>query len=277
MSIGKIKSPLRYPGGKSKAAEYISGFIPNFKEFREPFFGGGSLSFYLIQRNPDAEYYANDINEDLYHFWSELKNSKDEIIEQIINIKNTYKNGKELYRDIINRKNENAPFKQRAVDFFILNRITFSGTADSGGYSEQSFLKRFTNSSIERLNQSYEIIKKINFSNEDYSRLITKPGKEIFIYLDPPYYSNTDSKLYGKNGNLHKKFDHIKFFETVKNCQHKFLITYDNNDFIKTLWKDFNIIEWQLQYGMNNYQKSACKKGSELIITNFTPKEGENK
>jgi DNA adenine methylase len=38
-----IKSPLRYPGGKSRSVDLISKIIPDFDEFREPFLGGGSI------------------------------------------------------------------------------------------------------------------------------------------------------------------------------------------------------------------------------------------
>ena len=33
-----IKTPLRYPGGKSRAVKTIGPLIPDFQEFREPFF-----------------------------------------------------------------------------------------------------------------------------------------------------------------------------------------------------------------------------------------------
>jgi len=51
-----IKSPLRYPGGKSKAIKQISKLIPSFDEFREPFIGGGSVFIYLKQRYPDKQH-----------------------------------------------------------------------------------------------------------------------------------------------------------------------------------------------------------------------------
>ena len=44
-----IKSPLRYPGGKSRAVKFIAPLIPEFDEYREPFIGGGSVFIYLKQ------------------------------------------------------------------------------------------------------------------------------------------------------------------------------------------------------------------------------------
>ncbi len=264
-----IKSPLRYPGGKSRAVKYLSQFIPEFKEFREPFFGGGSLSFYYAQKNPAAKFIASDINYDLYCFWNEVKNSNPKIIHEVALIKKSCKDGRKLYKEIIDRRKIDLGCFQRAVDFFILNRITFSGIADSGGYSERSFHERFTDSSIERLKSAYDAIKNIDFIYSDYKELINKPGNDVFIFLDPPYYSTTNSKLYGRNGDLHTGFDHIRFFETLETCKHNFLITYDNDRFIRDLWHDFYQVQWKLQYGMNNYKKGYCEKGLELLISNY--------
>ncbi len=51
-----IKSPLRYPGGKSRAVELINSLVPDFKEFREPFVGGGSVFINLKQCYPNKKF-----------------------------------------------------------------------------------------------------------------------------------------------------------------------------------------------------------------------------
>ncbi|MEW6619637.1 MAG: DNA adenine methylase [bacterium] len=264
-----IKSPLRYPGGKSRAVGYLYRFIPQYEEFREPFFGGGSFSFYCVQKNPYAKYYASDINYDLYCFWKELQSNKDELIREILRVRQGYVNGKELFQELVAKRKQPLSDFQRAVDFFVLNRITFSGVVDSGGYSEQAFQKRFTISSIQRLKHAYEVIKHIEFSPKDYTDLLGKEGKGVFIFLDPPYYSTTQSRLYGKNGYLHVDFNHEVFFENLKQLKHKWLITYDNNEYIRALFKDFYQVEWELQYGMNNYKQQTAQKGKELLVANY--------
>jgi len=265
-----IKSPLRYPGGKSRAVKFLSKFIPDFKEFREPFFGGGSLTFFMAQKNlTTAKYYANDLNYELYCFWQTLKLNPDGFIEEILKIKNEYTDGKKLFKDLMSRRNDNLTDFERGVHFFILNRITFSGVVDSGGYSEGAFKGRFTLSSLDRLKLAYEIIKNVTFTSEDYKKLVDKPGDDVFIFLDPPYHYATKSRLYGKKGELHTKFNHELFYNNLKNCRHKWLITYDNSDYIKDLFKEFYLHEWELQYGMNNYKKDKADMGKELIITNY--------
>lgn len=73
----------------------------------------------------------------------------------------------------------------------------------------------------------------------------------------------------GKNGNLHKSFDHKRFAETMKNCPHKWLITYDDSDYIKDLFSFANIVTWNLTYGMRNITENSNQNGKELFISNY--------
>jgi len=265
-----IKSPLRYPGGKSKAVNFISKFFPKeFKELREPMMGGASVTFYCVQKYPRAKFLAGDINYDLYCFWKELKENKDRLVEEVKLIKLKYKDGRKLFEEIMERRAEDKDDFQRAVDFFVLNRITFSGTVDCGGYSEQAFRNRFTWSSIERLEKAHEVIRKVDLYFGDYEEIMNAEGEDVVVFLDPPYYSAQKSKLYGKKGDLHTGFDHERLYRVVKDCPHKVVITYDNSEYIRELYRDFYTVEWELSYGMTNYRQDKVRVGSELIIANF--------
>lgn len=267
MKLPKVKSPLRYPGGKSKALKQILPIVPEFSEFREPMVGGASIFFALKQIFPDRKFWINDLNSELYLFWKFSKENVEQIMCEIKRVKSEIKDGKELYLKTINDK-ELTEF-QRAVRFFILNRITFSGLAESGGYSEQAFKTRFTDSSIERLRQASQILQSTKITNQDYEKVILKEGHDVFIFLDPPYLSKSKSKLYGKDGKLHLNFDHERFAEVMKKCNHKFLITYDDSPEVRKLFSFANIYEWELQYGMNNYKQEKALKGKELFISNY--------
>ena len=257
-----LKNILRYPGGKSRAVEKIMAHIPtNIKEFREPMVGGGSVSLVVKQLHPNVKIKINDLNYDLICFWKTLRDNLDDLIREVRKIKETYKEGKKLYDELITNSNGNE--FERAVRFFVLNRITFSGTVDSGGYSQQAFEKRFTNSAIEKLKLVSEIIKDFEITHGDYEKLLFEDGDDVFIFLDPPYYSTTKSKLYGKNGDLHLSFDHERFAENMKKCKHLWLITYDDSTEIRELFSFANIYQWELQYGMTS------RKGKELLITNY--------
>lgn len=263
-----IKSPLRYPGGKSKAINIISELVPEFQEYREPFVGGGSLFVYLKQAYPNRKFWINDIYENLFHFWNECKNQPDNVISQILIWKNEFSEGKKLHRYLIENIDTFDNLKKAAA-FFVFNRITFSGTTESGGFSDAAFHKRFTQTSIERVERLSMILSDTKITNTDYQKVINYPGKNVFIFLDPPYYSATKSALYGKNGNLHKSFDHFRFSEIMRNVSYKWLITYDDSEYIKELFSFANIISWDLTYGMRNVNKSSNPVGKELFISNY--------
>lgn len=156
-----------------------------------------------------------------------------------------------------------------ASAFFIFNRITFSGTTESGGFSNQAYLGRFTDSSIERLKQLAKVLPNTEITNFDYQNVIEKEGDNVFLFLDPPYYSATKSALYGKNGNLHKQFDHVRFANVMKNCMHKWLITYDDSEFIRNLFDFAHIVPFELMYGMRNQTESSNQNGKEIFISNY--------
>lgn len=272
-----IKSPLRFPGGKSKAIKQIIRHLPTnlskYTQYREPFSGGGSMFIYLKQTYPNLDIWINDLNYELYLFWKIAQSDLKELVIALRKIKLKYTDGRKLFKKLTSANVEGLSDFERAVRFFILNRITFSGTVESGGFSNQSFLTRFTDSSIDRLESLHSILKDVRITNLDYSEVVNAEENRVFIFLDPPYLTATQSKLYGKDGNLHTSFDHQRFARNLVNCQHKWLITYDNSEEIKNNFKDFNIIDWELQYGMNNYKRGKAKKGKEIFIKNYNSKD----
>jgi DNA adenine methylase len=280
-----IKSPLRYPGGKSKAIKKLSEFTDiAFKEYREPFVGGASLFIYLKQCFPDRQFWINDLNTDVYSFWKAAQENLAEMLTLIKKFK-TEKDGKALYRKLLTMDLDKLSLTERGARFFVLNRITFSGTTESGGFSERAFQGRFTDSSIDRVAALSKILdKNVKITNLDYSELLhvhedheddenaeiaIQQQCQILIYLDPPYYSATHSRLYGKKGNLHSGFDHQRFSEEMKACKMNWFISYDNSKFVRELFSFAKQHAWQLQYGMNNPNKDSCSMGEELIVSGF--------
>lgn len=93
-----IKSPLRYPGGKSRAIDLISSLVPAFDEYREPFLGGGSLFIHLKQIFPNKIFWVNDLYDKLYKFWKYSQKDMNGLVDKIYEWKSKYVNGKELYK-----------------------------------------------------------------------------------------------------------------------------------------------------------------------------------
>jgi DNA adenine methylase len=242
--------------------------VSEFDEFREPFLGGGSIFVYFKQKYPNKKYWINDIYPNLYHFWIQTQQNPDKLIEQIQQWKDEFENGKELHRFLIENIEKFDNLKKAAA-FFVFNRITFSGTSESGGFSNGAFKKRFTQSSVERVKALSTILDNTLITNLDYQEVVEAKGKNVFIFLDPPYYSATKSALYGKNGKLHKTFDHERFAKILKNVNHKWLITYDDSEYIRDLFSFTYINEWNLTYGMRNVGKNGNQNGKELFISNY--------
>ncbi|MGK7946481.1 MAG: DNA adenine methylase [Microcystaceae cyanobacterium] len=266
-----VKSPLRYPGGKSRAIKTIEQYLPHhFSEYREPFIGGGSVFIYLKQKFPKLQCWINDLNPELFYFWQETQQNIDKLISEISYIKKNYPDGRKLFAELTQVNVEELSSLERGVRFFVLNRITFSGTVESGGFSIQAFDKRFTDSSIDRLGKLAPLLEDVKITNLDYSQVLSQKGNDVFIFLDPPYYSANKSRLYGKDGKLHTTFDHQRFSDLTQDCSHQWLITYDDSPVIRDYFQDCYLHEWELQYGMNNYKQGKANKGKELIITNYS-------
>jgi DNA adenine methylase len=111
-----IKSPLRYPGGKSRAVEIIAKLLPDFDEFREPFLGGGSVFVYVKQRYPNKKFWVNDLYSELYKFWLMAQEDVDALIEKVNKWRKQYLIGKELF--ISNYISRNIQIQNEQLQLF---------------------------------------------------------------------------------------------------------------------------------------------------------------
>lgn len=265
------KSPLRYPGGKQKAISQISKALPSkAREYREPMVGGGSVYFHARNLGFAQRYWINDKFPDLAAFWSAVQKKEvcDQLRLELEQLRSSFKSAEEIKEYFLEARTEvPGDDVRRAFLFFFFNRVTFSGTTRAGGFSSAASISRFTASSIERLKSLPDALESTKITNLDFEDVITPDGDDVFVFLDPPYF--TANKLYGRNGVLHE-FDHERLAHTLKTSTHRFLITYDDCPEIRSFYKWANIKEWTLQYGMNNCNADNLSKvGSELFICNY--------
>lgn len=289
---GKIvKSPLRYPGGKSKLLKNLLPLFPKeISKYGEPFVGGGSVFLAIKSLDPSIDCTINDLNKDVYSFWSQLTREGERVIKQItflmfqksiapMEVNSIHHDPKQFYKEIVDNIKEDSSEWERAIRFFVLNRITFSGTTECGGFSGMAYQSRFTHSCIDRLKEVKNLLCTTSHTtvlNENYTECLHFCGGEetTFSYLDPPYISNKKSKLYGKKGDLHTSFDINQFAENMKMFRNhgKWAISLDDCQEVRDLFSNFTtIVEINAQYSMDNAGGNAPKKKKELVILNYTP------
>ena len=256
------KSPLRYPGGKTRACKKLDTIIKehfdisNFNNLVSPFFGGGSFEFH-IQNNFKINIIANDKFTPLYNFWVICKNNKENLCDELI--KKIDLIDKEEFTCLRNKIMEENNKLNQGVMYFIINRCSFSGATLSGGFSLEASKKRFTKSSIERIKNLD--LTKFNIYNLDFEDFINNnEDKKNLIFLDPPYYLEKSSTLYGNNGDMHDTFDHYKLYECLSKKKN-WVMTYNNCEYIINLYKKYKIVETSWTYGMNK-----SKESSEIVI-----------
>ncbi|MEP6513086.1 MAG: DNA adenine methylase [Parafilimonas sp.] len=238
------RSPLRYPGGKTRGIEFIFNFFPkNADELLSPFFGGGSIELFAASKN--IKVFGYDIFSPLVEFWQCLITEPNKLADEVeiffpLSKNKFYK----LQQTQTNFKNK----LERAAVYYVLNRSSFSGATLSGGMSPQH--PRFTKTSIERLREFYN--PNISVEKADFKTSLKKYS-DMFAYLDPPYLIK--SSLYGKKGDAHKDFDHEALSEILKKREH-WILSYNNCDEIRKLYAGFPVIIPNWKYGMSNNKNS---------------------
>ena len=271
------KTPLRYPGGKSRACIKMDQYFPDLRdyvEFREPFLGGGSVAIHISKKYPHLKITVNDLYEPLINFWLLLQESGKELEENIKNYKSTHPepiSARELFNESKKRVNDqNFDSLERASAFYIVNKCSFSGLTESSSFSQQASISNFSMRGIEKLSGYSELITNWNITNNTYEDLIENDIHDnIFMYLDPPY--DIKDNLYGKKGEMHKSFDHDKFAENCDKSNIDMLVSYNSNQLVKDRFKNWTAAEFDLTYTMRSvgeYMRDQQKR-KELLLLNY--------
>jgi site-specific DNA-adenine methylase len=271
-----LKTPLRYPGGKSRACEKMAQYFPdlrNYSEFREPFLGGGSVAIYITKKYPGLNIWVNDLYEPLVNFWQQLQMFGTDIKDRLVDLKtanNTPDLAKELFLKAKEQVNDkDLPSINRAVAFYIVNKCSFSGLTESSSFSPQASNNNFSLRGIEKLPEYSALIAKWRITNYSYDYLLDGDTTS-FVYLDPPY--DIKDNLYGRKGSMHKGFDHDKF---AADCDFRYpmhqLISYNSDQLVRDRFKNWNMGEFDLTYTMRSvgeYMREQ-KERKELLLFNY--------
>jgi len=270
------KTPLRYPGGKSRACTKMDQYllkVSDCKEYREPFLGGGSVAIYITKKYPHLDIWVNDLYEPLYNFWRVLQDDGNALYERLCDLKSRHpepESAKELFlksKEYLNDESNNDII-QRAVSFYTVNKCSFSGLTESSSFSKQASNSNFSMRGIEKLPGYTKIIENWKITNLSYEQLLCD-NKSTFIYLDPPY--EIGSNLYGKRGSMHKGFDHDQFATICDRFVGPQLISYNSSQLVKDRFKGWQTGEFDLTYTMRSvgeYMREQ-KERKELLLFNY--------
>ena len=270
-----LKTPLRYPGGKSRACTKLAQHFPdlkNFTEFREPFVGGGSVALFVAKLYPHLDIWINDLYRPLAIFWQQLQHDGQAMQDKLWSIKNMNPDrdtAKELFINAKEGVNDESKSQfDRAVDFYIANKCSFSGLTESSSFSPQASESNFSYRGIEKLGEYSKLIENWNITNLDWKELMSD-NKNAFIYLDPPY--EIGNNLYGKKGDMHKHFNHDDFATVCDEFTAPQLISYNSSQVIRDRFKNWNAAEFDHTYTMRSVgdYMSDQQHRKELLLLNY--------
>jgi len=280
------KTPLRYPGGKSKATEFLFSQenmpVTEIKQYHEPFIGGGSPAIAFAKQYPDVPVWINDKYYNLFCFWTMLQQKGEDLYETILKKRidaDTIDKAKDTFWDCKNEISEQTEPFEIAWRFYIINKCSFSGLTENSTFSEYASTGAWTIQNIKSLPMYTTLIRDWKITNLDYTELLSD-DPNTFVFLDPPYDLKKDyslsgadgEKLYGTKGSMHKGFNHTEFAEKLNSHKSMMMVTYNSNPNIRKLFEGWRQTEWDLTYSMNNGHKSyeeAQKDRKELLCINY--------
>ncbi|MTV49868.1 hypothetical protein GJ688_12885 [Heliobacillus mobilis] len=257
------KSPLRYPGAKKKVLKFFTQFWNHpHQEYRDVFVGGGSTFFGkpLSENN-----WLNDLDEEVAAFFVAMRDYPEQLCDLVLNTQPSVP----LWRRI--KAEELETDLEKGFRTLFLNRTTFSGILKGnpiGGIEQKSKYTidcRWNPQALcQQIRRCSEKLLGTNITALDFREIITAPGENVLLYLDPPYYRK--GNLLYRHGMSNE--DHVRLAEILRDTPHSFFITYDDCPEIRTLyegWTHMYTNEWF--YSSSN--KKAREVGRELFISNY--------
>lgn len=267
----KSLSPLRYPGGKAKMYSQILDLLEKNnlfnKTYIEPFAGGCGLALLLLKNNKVNSLILNDIDRSIFAFWDSVLNRTEELCSLIKNTEITLAE-REKQKEI-QLKKDSVDVLELGFSTFFLNRVNHSGIIKGGpigGLSQNGKYKldcRFNKTNlIKQIREIATYRDKIKFYNLDVldfiKNILSTVSKDSFVFLDPPYYK----KGPGLYVNFYKHQNHEELAKVIEsNLKQNWIVTYDNVEPIKQMYKSFNQKEFDITYTLQ-----VKGKGKEVMI-----------
>jgi DNA adenine methylase len=267
-SLITFPSPLRYPGGKGKVANFVKLVLLANRlldiEYVEPYAGGAGIALTLLYEDYVDSIVINDIDAGVHAFWSCVVHRADELCALIETVPLTME---EWHRQRAIQQAE--MYDELALGFstFFLNRTNRSGIISEsgviGGKSQTGPWKidaRFSRDNlIQRIRKVARFRNRVTVSNLDAAELLGAylNRSDALLYLDPPYYDK-GADLYE---NHYSHDDHAQIARLVSEVQGPWIVSYDAVDQVRQMYSRFPSIAYSL-----DYSASERRVGSEMMF-----------
>ena len=255
-----LKAPFGWVGGKTKLASDIIDLIPqDHKTYIEVFGGAGSV---LYQKEPSKLEVFNDINSELINLHRAIRNNP----QSLSMFSNDLFTSREIFDDIKKRKLKPRNNIEAAAFYFYQLTQSFGSKGDNFAMATKSGRK--PKNIYRDFKKISDRLKGVSIENMSFSKLIPLYDKEdAFFYIDPPYVS---TESYYKNTGGFGIKEHEELADLSSNTKSKFLLSYNDCQFVRELYRGFNIrttkeIEYTLGKNMHGKNKSV----REVFITNY--------
>lgn len=196
---GRIHTPLRYPGGKTRLFPFLRDLIKragwtNFT-YAEPYAGGAGAALSLLSEDIVDRIAINDLDPAIAAFWRTATVDTDWFVERINDVELTLDEW-DAQKYIYQHQNEFSATELGFATFF-LNRTNRSGVMNAGvigGRAQAGAYKidaRFNRTTLaERISTIGRMRDRILVSSEDGAGFIRRhlDDADTFVYADPPYY-----------------------------------------------------------------------------------------
>lgn len=263
-------TPLRYPGGKRKLANYFKLLVGKNDflggSYVEPFAGGAAVAVSLLLDGFIGDAWINDIDPGIFSFWTCVKESSEELCRRI--------QGASVSMDEWRRQREvQSAERPDCIDLafstLFLNRTNRSGIVRGGviGGKEQNgafkidarFNRRELVARIERIAGKADRLRVTCMDARDLLKEIRSSASlaSALLFLDPPYYLNR-AKLYKDD---YEAADHNGLAQDLRALNIPWILTYDNCLEIRRLYRGMRCVTYDLHYAAaRRYQ------GAEVMV-----------
>ncbi len=273
----RYSSPLRYPGGKSRLANFMKLVIMENDlvggEYAEPYAGGAGIGLFLAIEEYAERVHLNDLDRSIFAFWYAVTKNPDELCRLIEATDVTIQEWRRQRDKQKQLRRKSGLDKSDLLDLgfstFFLNRTNRSGIIRGGGviggveqngkwgikarYNKETLLKR-----IRRIEKYRDRIFVYNWPASKFvkNKVPELPSKSL-VYLDPPYYKSGQN-LY-QNG--YEIEDHKRVSDRVNDMNKSWIVSYDNSEEVKKLYEGYNKITYSLSYSARRRYE-----GSEVMF-----------